>query len=271
MSEPKFQARESPDAPVRKYDVAHGVNGNGGGEARTSIDPVCGITVPANSDKAVKFQGHTYFFCSDKCMARFNASPSQFLKSGTAPQAGTVYTCPMHPEIRQIGPGTCPKCGMTLEPLVASDVEDTSEIEDMSRRFWVSVVLTAPLLFVTMSEFVPGLNLHHWFGRDFFNWVQGALGTPVVLWAGWPFFTRAWASFRTWHLNMFSLIGLGTGAAKLQRLLDRALSGDDAVGSVRRSALHRRPLAEAVARLREFFLRLHRRTRRIAPFQRPCF
>jgi heavy metal translocating P-type ATPase len=215
MSEPKFHARESPDAPVRKYDVAHGVNGNGGGEARTSIDPVCGITVPANSDKAVKFQGHTYFFCSDKCMARFNASPSQFLKSGTAPLAGTVYTCPMHPEIRQIGPGTCPKCGMTLEPLVASDVEDTSEIEDMSRRFWVSVVLTAPLLFVTMSEFVPGLNLHHWFGRDFFNWVQGALGTPVVLWAGWPFFTRAWASFRTWHLNMFSLIGLGTGAAWL--------------------------------------------------------
>ena len=121
----------------------------------------------------------------------------------------------MHPEIRQIGPGTCPKCGMTLEPLVATTEEGTAEIDDMSRRFWVSVVLTAPLLFVTMSEFVPGLNLHHWFGREFFNWIQGALGTPVVLWAGWPFFTRAWASFRTWRLNMFSLIGLGTGAAWL--------------------------------------------------------
>jgi heavy metal translocating P-type ATPase len=104
---------------------------------------------------------------------------------------------------------------MALEPLVASNEEDTAELDDMSRRFWVSVVLTAPLLFVTMSEFVPGLNLHHWFGRESFNWVQGALGTPVVLWAGWPFFTRAWASFRTWHLNMFSLIGLGTGAAWL--------------------------------------------------------
>jgi P-type Cu2+ transporter len=126
-----------------------------------------------------------------------------------------IYTCPMHPEIRQIGPGACPKCGMTLEPLVAAAEEDTSEIDDMSRRFWVSVVLTLPLLIVTMSEFVPGLNLHHWFGRESFNWVQGALGSPVVLWAGWPFFTRAWASFRTWHLNMFSLIGLGTGAAWL--------------------------------------------------------
>jgi heavy metal translocating P-type ATPase len=185
------------------------------------------MTVPANSDKTVNYQGETYYFCSDKCKAKFSAAPAQFLKS-TVPQtatstavsagpapAGVVYTCPMHPEIRQIGPGTCPKCGMALEPLVASAEEDTAEIDDMSRRFWVSVVLTAPLLVVTMSEFVPGLNLHHWFGQEVFNWAQGALGTPVVLWAGWPFFTRAWSSFRTWHLNMFSLIGLGTGAAWL--------------------------------------------------------
>ncbi len=129
--------------------------------------------------------------------------------------SATLYTCPMHPEIRQIGPGSCPKCGMALEPLVATVQADTTEIDDMSRRFWVSVVLTVPLLIVTMSEFVPGLNLHHFFGTGFFNWLQGALGTPVVLWAGWPFFTRAWASFRTWQLNMFSLIGLGTGAAWL--------------------------------------------------------
>ena len=129
--------------------------------------------------------------------------------------AGRVYTCPMHPAIRQIGPGTCPICGMALEPPVTVTDEDTSEIDDMSRRFWISVLLTAPLLLITMSDFVPGLNLHHWFGSVVFDWTQGVLATPVVLWAGWPFFRRAWVSFRTWRLNMFSLIGLGTGAAWL--------------------------------------------------------
>ena len=129
--------------------------------------------------------------------------------------SAVVYTCPMHPEIRQIGPGHCPKCGMALEPLVTAPEEDTAELDDMTRRLWVSAALTLPLLVVTMSEFVPGLNLHHWFGNALFNWAQGALSTPVVLWAGWPFFARAWISFRTWQLNMFSLIGLGTGAAWL--------------------------------------------------------
>ena len=126
---------------------------------------------------------------------------------------GVIYTCPMHPEVRQIGPGTCPKCGMALEPLAGASEEDTSELDDMSRRLWISAALTSPLLVVTMSEFVPGMNVYHWLGRSSFNWVQGVLGTPVVVWAGWPFFTRAWTSFRTWRLNMFSLIGLGTAAA----------------------------------------------------------
>jgi heavy metal translocating P-type ATPase len=125
----------------------------------------------------------------------------------------------MHPEVRQTAPGNCPKCGMALEPLVASHHEDTSELDDMSRRFWVSALLTLPLMLVTMSEFVPGLNLQRWFGRESFGWVQAALGTPVVLWAGWPFFERAWTSFRTWNLNMFSLIGLGTAAAWLFSLI----------------------------------------------------
>lgn len=185
------------------------------------VDPVCGMTVSPESPHGAEHAGRSYAFCSESCRVKFVANPSRYLRADqtvrpieTSPP-GIIYTCPMHPEIRQIGPGTCPKCGMTLEPLVASTQEDTAEIEDMSRRFWVSVVLTAPLLLVTMSEFVPGLNLHHWFGRVSFNWVQGGLGTPVVLWAGWPFFTRAWASFRSWHLNMFSLIGLGTGAAWL--------------------------------------------------------
>ena len=227
MNESKSQIHDAPDVPMRRADRSHGAIANGGGEAPTYVDPVCGMAVAANSSKTVNYQDETFYFCSDKCKAKFSANPTQFVKSTAAPAASpiaatvdsasaeVVYTCPMHPEIRQIGPGSCPKCGMALEPLVAATEEDTTEIDDMSRRFWVSVVLTAPLLFVTMSEFVPGLNLHHWFGRGFFNWVQGALGTPVVLWAGWPFFTRAWASFRTWHLNMFSLIGLGTGAAWL--------------------------------------------------------
>ena len=183
------------------------------------IDPVCGMTVSLASPRKADHAGRSYAFCSEGCRAKFVANPERYLPSEeiehplekTPP--GAIYTCPMHPEIRQAGPGSCPKCGMALEPLVHTMDEDTSEVEDMTRRFWVSVVLTVPLLMVTMSELVPGVNLHHWSGSDSFNWTQGILGTPVVLWAGWPFFTRAWVSFRTWRLNMFSLIGLGTGAA----------------------------------------------------------
>jgi heavy metal translocating P-type ATPase len=197
------------------------------GAAASHLDPVCGMTVAANLDKAADYQGATYYFCSQGCRTKFKDNPAKFVRSQTASvpaamtapsgpaSAGVVYTCPMHPEIRQMGPGNCPKCGMTLEPLEGGSEEDSSELDDMSRRFWISVVLTLPLLVVTMSEFVPGVNVHHWFGTNSFNWAQGALGTPVVLWAGWPFFARAWASFRTWRLNMFSLIGLGTGAAWL--------------------------------------------------------
>jgi heavy metal translocating P-type ATPase len=115
-----------------------------------------------------------------------------------------IHTCPMHPQIRQAGPGNCPICGMRLEPLMVGTGEDTSELDDMNRRLWVSVALSVPLLI---------LNLHPWAGREWFNWAQGALGTPVVLWGGWPFIERAWVSFKTWNLNMFSLIGLGMGAA----------------------------------------------------------
>ncbi|HVW69359.1 MAG TPA: copper-translocating P-type ATPase [Steroidobacteraceae bacterium] len=127
--------------------------------------------------------------------------------------AGVIYTCPMHPQIRRSGPGNCPLCGMTLEPLLVEAGEDTSELDDMSRRLWTSAALSVPLLIVTMSEFVPGLDLRHWVGRDGLNWAQAALGTPVVIWGGWPFLERAWTSFRTRHLNMFSLISLGTVAA----------------------------------------------------------
>ncbi len=188
---------------------------------QTLTDPVCGMRVAADPAKAVKHAGTTYYFCSTHCMKKFRTDPQQYLSPQTeaasaAPRAATkdiLYTCPMHPQIQQMGPGTCPICGMALEPMEAMAEEDTGELRDMTRRFRVSLALSLPLLFITMSEFIPGLNLHHWLGIGTFNWLQTALATPVVLWGGWPFFVRAWASFKTWNLNMFSLIGLGTATA----------------------------------------------------------
>ena len=194
-------------------------------------DPVCGMRISADPSKSVTHDGTSYYFCSSKCMVKFSADPRQYLHkhassapnpilTGKVPTAqDVIYTCPMHPEVRQIGPGNCPICGMALEPLLATAAEDTSELRDMTGRFWVSVVLSLPLLVITMSEFIPGLNLHHMLSADAFNWLQALLATPVVLWGGWPFFVRAWASFKTWNLNMFSLIGLGTAAAYLFSLV----------------------------------------------------
>ena len=187
---------------------------------KTETDPVCGMKVAANPDKSVEHEGQHYFFCSQRCIEKFRANPAQCVDAKPRTPVSTefaevIYTCPMHPQIRQVGPGNCPICGMALEPLGATGSEDDTELRDMTRRFWVSVALTTPLLAVTMSEFVPGLNLHHWMGVDTSNWLQALLATAVVLWGGWPFFERAWASFKTWRLNMFSLIGLGTGAAFL--------------------------------------------------------
>jgi heavy metal translocating P-type ATPase len=214
---------------VQRHDHDSGINADGGAaESAVQIDPgcvVCGMAASDGAENTREYRGVTYHFHSAGCRGIFEESPSSYIKaasplaavSGTVPDKATsadaIYTCPMHPQIRQSGPGKCPICGMALEPLEAGTDGDTSELNDMSRRFWTSLALSVPLLVVTMSEFVPGLNLYHWVGRDGFNWAQGALGTPVVLWGGWPFFVRAWASFKTWHLNMFSLIGLGTAAA----------------------------------------------------------
>ncbi|MBA3581272.1 MAG: heavy metal translocating P-type ATPase [Gammaproteobacteria bacterium] len=197
-----------------------------------SKDPVCGMTVEPNPEKSVEHEGTRYYFCSTKCVAKFRDNPHQYLTpqqntasvsnksddkitAQSSSKKDVIYTCPMHPEIQQNGPGSCPKCGMALEPMNAVAEEDMSELRDMTRRFWVSLALSLPLLFITMSEFIPGINVHHWMGINTFNWLQAILGTPVVLWGGWPFFVRAWASFRTWNLNMFSLIGIGTAAAFL--------------------------------------------------------
>ena len=194
-------------------------------DSAVQIDPVCGMPASAGAETTQEYRGVTYHFHSRGCRGIFNENPSMYIKpsgplaavTGAAPtkpaSSTVIYTCPMHPQIRQSSAGNCPICGMALEPLVAGTQEDTSELDDMARRFWISAALSFPLLVVTSAEFVPGLNLHHWVGREWFNWAQGTLGTPVVLWGGWPFFVRAWASFKSWHLNMFSLIGLGIAAA----------------------------------------------------------
>ncbi len=132
----------------------------------------------------------------------------------------TLYTCPMHPQIRQGGPGNCPICGMTLEPVkVTADIGPNRERGDMTRRFWVGLVLTLPVFVLEMGGHLPGLGLHDLVPPRISTWIQFALSTPVVLWAGWPFFERAWASVAHRSLNMFSLIALGTGAAYLYSLV----------------------------------------------------
>jgi Cu2+-exporting ATPase len=190
------------------------------------LDPVCGMKVAANPDRKVTHAGTTYYFCSNKCVAKFSADPQQYLNKAdpdspapTTTGKDVIYTCPMHPEVRQIGPGSCPLCGMALEPLLATAEADTSELDDMRRRFRIAVVLSLPLLFIGMSDLVPGLDLARSLGMRTFHWLQMALATPVVLWCGWPFLAKAGVSFKTWHLNMFSLIGLGVTAAYLFSLV----------------------------------------------------
>ncbi len=199
----------------------------GDGDTREMVkDPVCGMTV--NHETAqhhADLGGTRYYFCSLGCHDKFKANPDRYLNPrqsdpavqspalGALPQAaeGTIWTCPMHPQIRRDGPGSCPICGMALEPLEPSlDEGPNPELIDMSRRFWISAVLTAPLVVLTF-----GAELFGWepFPMAQSMWIQLLLATPVVLWGGWPFFERMWASLKTRNLNMFTLIGLGVGVA----------------------------------------------------------
>jgi Cu+-exporting ATPase len=176
-------------------------------------DPVCGMSVAADSPLRFEHEGETFRFCGPRCLERFRADPAAFLgaREPTAPPAaapGRRWTCPMHPEIVRDAPGSCPLCGMALEPMeISAEEEESAELVDMRRRFWVSAVLTLPLVVIAMSE--GWLPLH---GRAA-ALLQLALATPVVLWGGWPFFERGWASLASRRLNMFTLIALGTGAA----------------------------------------------------------
>jgi Cu+-exporting ATPase len=183
-------------------------------------DPVCGMAVdPATAKHSTEHDGRTFHFCSARCRERFIADPATYLKPAaegpkTPAKSDVIYTCPMHPQIRRGEPGACPICGMALEPVGASESAGPSaELVDMTRRFWIALALTVPLLFLEMGAHFPGLDLHHYISPRASIWVQFVFGTPVVLWAGWPFFARGAASFRSGHLNMFSLISLGIGAA----------------------------------------------------------
>ncbi|HRJ62995.1 MAG TPA: heavy metal translocating P-type ATPase, partial [Brevundimonas sp.] len=181
-----------------------------------AVDPVCGMTVdPATAAHRTAHEGRDYFFCSAGCRTKFVAEPDRYL--GEKPQPapvvpGAIYTCPMHPEVRQDGPGSCPICGMALEPeTVTAEAPVNHELIDFTRRFWVSLVLTLPVFALEMGGHLTGLMMR--IPGQTSNWIQFALATPVVLWAGWPFFQRGWASIRNRSLNMFTLIAIGVGAA----------------------------------------------------------
>ena len=181
------------------------------------IDPVCGMTVdPHTTPHRAEYHGHTYYFCSAGCRTKFVAAPDKYLSGSRAAEtpvpAGTIYTCPMHPEVRQVGPGNCPICGMALEPEVASGGSGPNpELVDMTRRFWIGLVLTLPVFVLEMGAHIAGA--HRWVDLWLSNWIQFAFATPVVLWAGWPFFVRGGQSLVTRNLNMFTLIAMGTGVA----------------------------------------------------------
>jgi Cu+-exporting ATPase len=242
------------------------------------IDPVCGMTVDeSNSAGSFEYDGKTYFFCSTHCLERFREQPTQFLKgqttqhstpvaisrSSTAASPRDEHTCPMHPEVRQLGHGACPKCGMALEPVAASrqatkieytcpmhpkivrdrpgscpicgmalepltitlEPEKNPELVDMTRRFWVSVALSAPVFVLGMSDFLPRRPLEKIVSPATLGWIQLALTTPVVLWGGWPFFVRAWQSIVNRSLNMFTLIGIGVAVAYVYSVIAKLFPG----------------------------------------------
>ena len=195
----------------------------GSSATKTAKDPVCGMSVTIDTAKhTAEHAGRTYYFCSAGCRVKFAADPARYLadeKPTPEPMPeGTIYTCPMHPEVRQVGSGSCTICGMALEPeLVTADAAPNPELVDMTRRLWIGLILTLPVFALEMGRHLTGLHLL--LGQQTSNWLQLVLATPVVLWAGWPFLERGWASLRTANLNMFTLIAMGTGVALVYSLV----------------------------------------------------
>jgi Cu+-exporting ATPase len=196
-------------------DHKHMVDHAGRGDHVPATDPVCGMSVdPRSAKHRLAYKGRDYFFCSGRCRERFEAEPENFLQPKQPEPAGapgSIYTCPMHPQVRQIGPGSCPICGMALEPeQISLDDKPDPELIDMTRRFRVALALTIPVFVIEMGSH---LGLMHLVPQNWSNWISFALSTPVVLWAGAPFFARGWRSLVTRNLNMFTLIAMGTGVA----------------------------------------------------------
>lgn len=215
-SPPAAGHEHHPDEATRH--TASGSHEHGQATAAESVfDPVCGMLVdPHATPHRHRFEGRTYYFCSAGCLSKFKAEPRKYLRRASATEAslpeGTIYTCPMHPQIRQVGPGSCPICGMALEPVLATTATGPNpELVDMTRRFWIGTVLTLPVVALEMGFHLTGLA--HYMSQTTSNWLQMILATPVVLWGGWPFFVRGWKSVVNRNLNMFTLIAMGTGVA----------------------------------------------------------
>ena len=196
-------------------------------EGNVLKDPVCGMDVDRDSPHHTKI-----YFCSEGCLKKFQENPSAYLAnheqaadSGkpevhTTKKEGVLYTCPMHPEVKQNGPGSCPKCGMALEPAgEAEEDEENQELADMRRRFWVCLVLTLPVFIMAMGDLIPGSPLARIASKNVLVWIELLLATPVVFWGGWPFLVRGWQSVVSWNLNMFTLIGLGVSVAYIYSLI----------------------------------------------------
>ena len=199
-------------------------------EAHRERDVVCGMMVdPAKAAGTSEYDGKTYYFCGKGCKAKFDADPEKYLErtsripdpapripdpGSRIPAASPKWTCPMHPEIIRDGPGSCPICGMALEPLtITAEEPENEELRDMMRRFWIGVVLTIPTLAIGMADLIPGRPLERVLSPEAATWAQLVLATPVVLWGGRPFFERGWQSVVNRSLNMFTLIALGVGVA----------------------------------------------------------
>ncbi len=198
------------------------------------VDHVCGMkTEDENAFIKYEHEGQPYYFCSENCLNKFKDEPEKYLSAAHAhhehaqaqevvsppPAEGTQYTCPMHPEVRQDGPGSCPICGMALEPVMPVEEEDNKEYFYMRRRFWIGAVLTLPLVIIAMRELIPGAPLERLASAKLYGWIELILATPVVLWAGWPFFVRGWQSIINKSLNMFTLIGLGVAVSYVYSLV----------------------------------------------------